>query len=697
MYKCPKCGSDNLDHDDTDLQCRNCGWRLRPPEDDSVRETSYFTNVNDWWDSLSSDERMDVLVSVGDTPDIAIGSLDWLSMPARYKAAIDDYFRKNFRIDFGEATVDHMGGIPQPTPNNQPHNLDNIDGARRAWEDGTEEENAEMVAAFFPEYTYSKVDELAQTTYFDDLPEEVREAIIKEYTAIGHGPPRSGGSDPHWNTLGPRESIGIDDNDSAEWIECTQCGNKVPPSRIRIFRFHSGPSMEEKYVCIDCNKKLIHAASVRGESMNINEETIWNVRDGDRVKFSATRAGLRMQSRLGTVKSVKKDGDGVGACCVSITVTDDESGEDFDLHPDQNDTVQIVEPADSRPVSKDESMESFTPCRDTEVDRQSDVVEMSTASDPGMQQYYDYLDKLRDSGTTNMFGAGQYLQNQFGLDRQAAKRILQQWMAEYSDDRSGQSPSDGSGMKSYLNDPTAIGHDRDSSSQYTNPDGEIMPDDDPADLESMQENNGSRQLFLKMYYAQRRGEGPPLSTDQKHRAVASTLVDGVEDGGDIKAIAESLTEDHSILPPEGPENDYDNEKSRKDADHDGSYDVHNPSDPCDMDDEPESQPDGSTTYKRGDVGSTESFTPDASESEDLVSAAECSTKKKRRRKGESTKDELDSVMSDLESHLERKHRYTEKSPKGWEPTIKAMKKHKSVDNPYALTWWMKGRGYKSHK
>lgn len=39
----------------------------------------------------------------------------------------------------------------------------------------------------------------------------------------------------------------------------------------------------------------------------------------------------------------------------------------------------------------------------------------------------------------------------------------------------------------------------------------------------------------------------------------------------------------------------------------------------------------------------------------------------------------------------------ETAPEGWEGTIKAMKKHKDVDNPYALAHWMKGKGYKSRK
>jgi len=39
----------------------------------------------------------------------------------------------------------------------------------------------------------------------------------------------------------------------------------------------------------------------------------------------------------------------------------------------------------------------------------------------------------------------------------------------------------------------------------------------------------------------------------------------------------------------------------------------------------------------------------------------------------------------------------EKAPPGFKGTVKAMKKHKDIDNPYALTNWMKNKGYKSHK
>ena len=40
---------------------------------------------------------------------------------------------------------------------------------------------------------------------------------------------------------------------------------------------------------------------------------------------------------------------------------------------------------------------------------------------------------------------------------------------------------------------------------------------------------------------------------------------------------------------------------------------------------------------------------------------------------------------------------TEKAPAGWEGTVLAMKKNKNIENPWALAWYMKNKGYKSRK
>lgn len=37
------------------------------------------------------------------------------------------------------------------------------------------------------------------------------------------------------------------------------------------------------------------------------------------------------------------------------------------------------------------------------------------------------------------------------------------------------------------------------------------------------------------------------------------------------------------------------------------------------------------------------------------------------------------------------------APPGWEDTVKEMKKHKDIDNPWALAWYMKDKGAEPHQ
>ena len=48
-----------------------------------------------------------------------------------------------------------------------------------------------------------------------------------------------------------------------------------------------------------------------------------------------------------------------------------------------------------------------------------------------IKEYFDYLVSLRDSGVTNMFGAGPYLEREFGLSRYEAKDILLEWIESF--------------------------------------------------------------------------------------------------------------------------------------------------------------------------------------------------------------------------------------------------------------------------
>lgn len=46
-------------------------------------------------------------------------------------------------------------------------------------------------------------------------------------------------------------------------------------------------------------------------------------------------------------------------------------------------------------------------------------------------QYKEFLDNLRDSGVTNMFGAASYIVDEFGVTKQEARAVLSQWMREF--------------------------------------------------------------------------------------------------------------------------------------------------------------------------------------------------------------------------------------------------------------------------
>jgi len=48
-----------------------------------------------------------------------------------------------------------------------------------------------------------------------------------------------------------------------------------------------------------------------------------------------------------------------------------------------------------------------------------------------IKEYFDYLVSLRDSGVTNMMGAGPYLEREFGLSRYEAKDILLEWFESF--------------------------------------------------------------------------------------------------------------------------------------------------------------------------------------------------------------------------------------------------------------------------
>lgn len=44
------------------------------------------------------------------------------------------------------------------------------------------------------------------------------------------------------------------------------------------------------------------------------------------------------------------------------------------------------------------------------------------------EEMFQYLDALRESGVTNMYGAAPYLAEMFSLDKPEARRVLSGWM-----------------------------------------------------------------------------------------------------------------------------------------------------------------------------------------------------------------------------------------------------------------------------
>jgi len=49
------------------------------------------------------------------------------------------------------------------------------------------------------------------------------------------------------------------------------------------------------------------------------------------------------------------------------------------------------------------------------------------------EECFEYLDELRESGKTNMFGATPFLISEFGLNWNKASDILVEWMRTYGE------------------------------------------------------------------------------------------------------------------------------------------------------------------------------------------------------------------------------------------------------------------------
>ena len=49
------------------------------------------------------------------------------------------------------------------------------------------------------------------------------------------------------------------------------------------------------------------------------------------------------------------------------------------------------------------------------------------------EEVNDYLDALREEGSTNMYGVAPYLVEEFGVTRHEAKNLLMNWMQTFAE------------------------------------------------------------------------------------------------------------------------------------------------------------------------------------------------------------------------------------------------------------------------
>jgi len=54
---------------------------------------------------------------------------------------------------------------------------------------------------------------------------------------------------------------------------------------------------------------------------------------------------------------------------------------------------------------------------------------------PTQHEVNIFLDVVRSSGVTNMFGAGSYIQEHFGVSKYEARDFLSEWMKTFSERR----------------------------------------------------------------------------------------------------------------------------------------------------------------------------------------------------------------------------------------------------------------------
>jgi hypothetical protein len=59
---------------------------------------------------------------------------------------------------------------------------------------------------------------------------------------------------------------------------------------------------------------------------------------------------------------------------------------------------------------------------------------MSRKTTEQEREIMEYLNVLRATGVTNMFGAGSYITGEFGINEREARRVLTLWMKNFNEE-----------------------------------------------------------------------------------------------------------------------------------------------------------------------------------------------------------------------------------------------------------------------
>ena len=107
--------------------------------------------------------------------------------------------------------------------------------------------------------------------------------------------------------------------------------------------------------------------------------------------------------------------------------------------PQDKDIPDSLIDKDIRKMDKEEDKEGKLDKKDLRFLRQLDLAKTLEKFDENVtenvseNEYFSYLNDLRDSGQTNMFGAGEYLERDFNLDKREAREILAKWMKSFNE------------------------------------------------------------------------------------------------------------------------------------------------------------------------------------------------------------------------------------------------------------------------